>query len=546
MGMSTYQLPRAVSQPRRLRVRSSFVRGFLSSFVLVLCACAQERTHPRIADVTTPVHVSVRVVDVELAKDCGSAPSFTDKVSCWFAKPARDGCTYVSVGESADLPIAFTGPPTTAHCDFQRMRSNAAILMREPRKAARIFFDAQQTRVVIHLGDEGWVLFLKDGRLQTQEQLWSAGVVATMRPLQSDDTPDWAKVPTLLSHLDAVSFDLSSSELDVLMRTDPKPEEHLRDALIRGGRLLIDVEAFDRAMKRLSPANQRLVVEGLAEQVVDGDTLAADWFRAHPEHEKLFAQSLLNAVIDGPVNDPGLLAQLLALAPDGLDTAACSALERHWHEGAIDPYYDGAAGGDGLTSALAVLVKRRVKCPWVLPLLERLQCDDALRCSPAPADDEDVEADLALDQRRPLCTDAQMAIALARNTVATKDDAEGEAVPQPSDWGPLVLAAAKLQGPLPEQLLQRNARRLYEWRYPKRTPVAEDGEEPYDACSGPELALDRWVCELPRAITRANNAGCHVEIDDAKKVLSFVGDDEPEPGLDERELNLKRPLLEPY
>lgn len=560
MGMQIYQrgaMSQLGTQSRRGRrrwgmnqLRSGGVRGFIPSLlaVLFLAACAQERTHPRIADVTTPLHISVRVVDVEVEKQCSAIPAFTDKVSCWFSKSARDGCTYVSIGESADLPIAFTGPATIAHCDFQRMRSNAAILTREPRKAARIFFDSANTRVVIHLGDEGWLLFLKDGRLLTQEQVWNAGVVATARPLLGDDTPDWSRVPTLLSHLDSVSFDLSSKEFDVLMRTDPKPEEHLRDALIRGGRLLIDVEAFDKALARLTPANQDAVVDALALQVQDGDSLARDWFRAHPKYKDKYATALLDGIIASSVNDPGGIEELLKLDPKGLDKAACDVLESHWHQNMTDAYYDGGGAGETLLSALAVIATKKVKCPWVVPILESVKCDVELRCQPAETDESDVEINPLDDQRRPLCTDAQITRALKRNVVTTKDEAEGEDVPQYHDWGPLLLAAAKVQGPLPEDLVSRNARRLYEWKYPQRKKLTkeqlEEEGEPYDACSTAELSVDRWVCELPNGITRARNYGCKLEIDDAKKTITFVSDEETdiERPYDEREL--KRPI--PY
>ncbi|MBL8916118.1 MAG: hypothetical protein JNM17_35790 [Archangium sp.] len=512
--------------------------------LLLLTACAQERTHPRIADVTTPLHVSVRVVDVEVEKQCSTIPAFTDKVSCWFSKSARDGCTYVSIGESADLPIAFTGAATIAHCDFQRMRTNTAILTREPRKAARIFFDSGKTRVVIHLGDEGWLLFLKDGRLLTQEQVWNAGSVVTGRPLLPDDTPDWSRVPTLLSHLDSVSFDLSSKEFDLLMRTDPNPEEHLRDALTRGGQLLRDIEAFDKALARLKPADQQQVVDGLALQVQDGDSLARAWFRAHPQHKDVYAKALLDGVIASSVTDPGGVEELLELDPKGLDTAACEVLESHWHQNLTDPYYDGGGVGETLLSALAVIATRKVKCPWVVPILESVKCNVELRCRPAETDEEsDVEVNPLDDQRRPLCTDAQLARALKRNVVTTPDEAEGEDVPQYPDWGPLLLLAAKVQGPLPEDLLSRNARRLYEWKYPQRKvltkeQIEEEGEprlpagspaDEYDACSATELSVDSWVCALPKGITRARNFGCKLEIDDAKKVITFISDDEAEP-----------------
>ena len=137
MGMETYQQRWAVSQPSQVRLRLNAVRGFWP-LLLLLTACAQERTHPRIADVTAPLHVSVRVVDVEVEKQCSTIPAFTDKVSCWFSKSARDGCTYVSIGESADLPIAFTGAATIAHCDFQRMRTNTAILMFKTKAGLRV------------------------------------------------------------------------------------------------------------------------------------------------------------------------------------------------------------------------------------------------------------------------------------------------------------------------------------------------------------------------------------------------------------------------
>jgi hypothetical protein len=501
------------------------VRGFPILVLLVLStSCAQERTHPRIADVTTPLHVSVRVVDVEVPKQCDQ-PNFSDKVSCYFSKSAREGCTYVSVGEAADLPIAFTGAATVSHCDFQRMRSGAAVLSRVPKKAARLFFDAGNGRAVVHLGDEGWLLFLRGGRLVTEEQVWNEGMKGPARPLLADDTPDWSRMPTLLSHLDAVNFDLASPEFDALMKSDPMPEQHLRDALIRGGRLLLDVAAFDRAMKRLSEADQRQVVDALAMSVRDGDTLALDWFKSHPQYEKTLGEALLGGLRDGSMADAALLSELLRLDPKGLDDAACETLESSWHDRLENGYYDGPT--EAVSASLVVIVTHKVKCPWVLPLLEQSMCSTELRCG--KPESEETEWNPLRDAQKPLCTDAEQALAIKRNTVPPKDDANEDEYTQYEDWGPLLLAAAKAQGPLPPLVVQRNARRLYTWKFTTRggkERTEEDGD--YDACRTAEAAPDRWVCMLPLNISSSHRNGCHLVIDDARRSVVFESDDADE------------------
>ncbi|MFT3713584.1 MAG: hypothetical protein QM817_38495 [Archangium sp.] len=514
------------------------MRGFLLLLPgLLISACAQERTHPRIAEATTPVHVTVRVVDAEVQKVCDQ-PNFTDKVSCWFSKSAREGCTYVSVGEAADLPIAFTGAATVSHCDFQRMRPGAAVLTRAPKKAARIFFDPAKSRAIVHLGDEGWLLFLKDQRLLTEEQVWNEGMAAASRPLLADDTPDWSRMPTLLSHLDAVSFDLSSPEFDLLMKTDPLPEQHLRDALIRGGRLLLDIAAFDRAMKRLKEADQQQVVDSLAMAVRDGDTLALDWFKEHPQHEKALADALLEGLRDGSVTDPALLSELLRLDPKGLDVAACETLESSWHDRLESGYFDGPT--EAVTASLVVIVTHKSKCDWVMPLLEASVCNTELRCGKPQS--EETDYDPLRDAQKPLCTDAEQNKALKRNTVAPKDDAPEEEYTQYEDWGPLLLSAAKVQGPVPPLVAQHNARRLYAWRFrTKSGKVQSEEDAEYDSCKSAESSPDRWVCMLPLNISKARRGSCTLEVDDEKKTVLFVSDDFEE----DRPEEVERPLIAP-
>jgi hypothetical protein len=508
-------------------VASCVVRRRLALLPLLLAACAQERTHPRLAELTSPVHITVRNVDAPEEKDCSKAASWSDRLSCWTASASRRGCTYASVGEAADLPIAFTGPAQASHCQSQVLRPGVALLTRGPRKNARLFVDGSNSRVVVSFDDEGWVLFLDKGRLVTEEQLWDDSLVPVRtsatpppgktRPLLPDGSPDWSRVPTLLSHLDAVRFDLTDAQLDALMRSDPDPQTHLRDALVRGGRLMLDVEAFDRALARLDEPRKKGVVDSLREGVVDGNSLAMDWFRKHPRYEREYEEALLEALRNGALFEPETLEEVARRAPAGLAAATCGLLEEQWHEGATD--------AEGLTFErvsvpLALTARLKLKCPWVVPLLESAMCDGTLRCVPPPGDDDPLPAGDLAEQQRPLCSDADQAAALARAFRSpTDEELEDDRLPIDAldDWGPLLLAAARVQGPLPAKVVARNERRSWKWKFVP-PPGEEDGAD--NTCL--DLDLARWVCLLPDGIAISTQAGCRLDLDARARTITFT------------------------
>jgi len=511
------------------------VRPALASLLLFV-GCAQERAHPRLAEITTPLHVTVRVVDAKSSTPtdvCEASVSVLDKAkNCWFAPKPHVGCVYVAVGTTADTPTAYQGAPQATQCEDQRARPGTIIVSREPRSKATLSVDPGGGRVVVDVGDEAWVLFVRGNELLTEESLWAVSDPPTTRPKNPDGTIDWSKVPTVLGSVDRLNFRLTQQELKALIAADPDGQQRLADALSRGTRLIIDEESFDAAFALLDEPHQQQVSDALLSSLRDGDVLTLEWFRHHPEREKELGEALLYALAENGASDPTSLTELMRLDPPGLEEAACNALERSWFEQEFNGY--GYMSVDAELGPLAVLAKKKSKCPWLLPWLERSACSPALRCAvnrdvpekEVVGEGPNPFAELTADAQKGLCTDAEQRAALERVFKVVDDenlDEEADAMMDPpEDWGALLLIAAKNVGPVPAEVIARNARRQY-----KLVFRPTNNEDLDDGCSYLEHPVDDWACRLPLAITRSTQGLCRLEIDDAKKTLTVIPQAEP-------------------
>lgn len=499
---------------------------------LTLAACDKPRADPRLAEVSAPVHLTVRVIDRPREVDC-SGELGPDWVKCKLSRSDREGCVYLEAGEAADKPELL--PPADARnatrCWALEGRSGVHVLTRAPHRRAKIHLEppspgAHEQRVVIDLGEAGHLLFLREGRVFALQTLWSS---EAGRRFPAGAEPDWAKVPSMLGVLEVVFFVVSDEELDRLLAETPDGVKVLEAAVHRGLATVFAVEDLDRVLARLPAAARRDVRDALLEHVRANDNASAwDWFAAHPEEQH---RDFVDAVTEAAtldVMEPTLMTTLERLAPERLGEVACHALEMAWLDG-----NEGYADFSQTKVALALIARHKLPCPWVRPLLTLAQCNEALRCDAHPDD----------GRVAPLCDEAAQARALEQALAPPELDVEtppDDASVAPADggaplsveeqlmldeqaWGPLLLAAARQQGPLPADFALREARFTYAVRY-----TVPDAQEDLDPCRSAPEEPSAWACRLPATITRSRRDDCALVIDDAKKTVTLTGRLPPE------------------
>lgn len=460
--------------------------------VLVLMAgCRRERTHPRLAELTSPFLVTVRTVDAP--RSCDGLTG-VDKATCT-ASPGREGCTFVAVGSNADLPLAYTGPMRKEHCDEQRTRSHTVMLAEQPLKSARLFIDERGERVFVDVETDGWVLFVRDGKLLTSRQLWDDRVSAPLRPVLADGSPDWPAVPTLLATWEPTAGLLSGLTLADVMKDDPDPQENLVLALA-GSSYRYDAVGFAEAWALLDQPHRDRALRAALDQVKAGEDLSS-WFRTRDDFLPQYRRALLSALEHGQLTQPTQLNDVAEADPVALQSAAC---------GLIETAYLGAAPAEWDEPppvALALIAKKKLKCPWVLSWLERRTCDLSLCCQA-----EDAAFDP--EHRWGLCTQQQLdaAVTGAFREAPLDELITGDGFDLDEHPGELLLAAAAAQGPLPADFVKRTARRSYAGQAPPE-------------CTGLPRPVGDWACGLPATLTASSQEQCRLRIDDAAKQLAF-------------------------
>lgn len=280
-------------------------------FVLTLCACGKERPDPRLAELTTPVHVTVRVIDAPIEKHCeGTA---YEQFKCMVSRADRQGCVYVEVGAAADTP-ELRKTPDAARCMTMRGESSDRVVLFDgPGRKAKLTIDASKTRIVVELADSVHALYLRDSHLVIQRNLGGTatgglspignlimvpggvgntglgGLGATGTGVVAPDgTVDWSRVPAFLSVLDeAQLISLTEEELDTLIAETPSGRDALKTSLLAmtDSASLAD-KAWARAVSKLDPADQKQLRNALLTQISVGSSGALEWFDAHPEEQK--------------------------------------------------------------------------------------------------------------------------------------------------------------------------------------------------------------------------------------------------------------------
>ena len=191
------------------------LRLVLLGVAVVSLGCTRkDRPHARVAELTTPVHVTVRTIDFPDKTACvGGNP--LERLKCWVT-PARVGATYVEVGPAADLPMVTTGDVDS---DLNRLigRSDTRTLLNRPVKKVKLVPDpGSPERVVVDCGETGMVVFLRGDSLSDMHLLWDEMAGAPRLP---NGELDWAHVP----RPPRPPFDLvstSKAELEALAKTD--------------------------------------------------------------------------------------------------------------------------------------------------------------------------------------------------------------------------------------------------------------------------------------------------------------------------------------
>lgn len=473
-----------------------------AALVFTLCACGKERPDPRLAEVMSPLHVTVRVIDAPVAREC-TGTTF-EQVSCLVSRAERQGCVYVEVGQAADAPLRARAPDAR-RCRLMELVGERAVLANQPGRKATLFVEPGDERVVVDLGESLHAIYLRDGKLRLAKRLWEGAATRPSTLLQPDGALNWSHIPPFLSVMGSIDLlTLSETELDTLVAKTPGGRAALKHAVLAMTNEADTLGvAWSLALSKLDPADRAEVREVLVLDVANGNEGALNWFLNRPDEQKPdFVDALDHALaFDSLDASVGLLA-LLPLAPKRAQRLACEVIERSWHDNTGTESY-GFIPPDPV--ALAVIASQRAKCPWVLPLLEQHPCDWELQCDPDI--DDQVET--------PLCTPAQSAVAVERTLHPKPVTLDEDEADLPS-WGPLLLAAVLVQGPLPPAFKAAHDRRRYAltWGF--------KGPEEDDPCRGTMEEPPDWACRLPLTVTTSSWEGCRLVLDDAKMTMTVT------------------------
>ncbi|MGV3620327.1 MAG: hypothetical protein ACO1OB_05905 [Archangium sp.] len=493
--------------------------------VTLSCGCQRERNDPRVVEVTTPAHVTVRVIDVPEPLDCGAIGDWKAQLKCRITRAPRTGCTYVEVGSVADAPLRRTTPLARSSCTLPADRVK---LIEMPVKRVRLEFDDAGTRGAVLFNDDAWVLYLHDGELvearyrgaapeadvSAAEARDDVPMLRVERPVTTDAGIDWSLVAPMLSVIPSNASRFTDAELDAEFQRTIDAQRFFNAGLanaLETRRLTPSSDDWSRMAKRLDDAGRQEVRDTLLTMLEHGDEEALTWAEAD---EAIPRQALIDALETGleelQYASPVLIEALFRLQPEVAAPLACKQLEDH----ELNQLYDGDDYSE-LTTALALIARYKVPCPWVVPMLMRVQCSAELRRMPTKTDD-DTLGDLAL------ATEQEKARALELIFTSpgdyTGDDEDFLADGNHTGW--LLIAAAEAQGPLPDELLRRNARRTY------RVINHFKGDVLDDPCRNSEQPPAEWACRMPPSLTRLTREHCALELDDAARTMTLA----PAPG----------------
>lgn len=473
---------------------------------VLLVSCQRQKPDPRVFEVKTPAHVTVRNIDAPKPLDCSTAANWREEFSCRVAPSPRIGCSYVEVGNDADAPIIRRTPPSTPEC--ASLGGARSMLLKTPASSASLEFDTLGSRAVLRVDSTQWVLFLHRGQLVERQSTAPRGPSSALKR-GVDGGVLWNTVDPLLSV--APSFPDTFTEEDVQKLFDETTDAQrvldvgIVDAFSKR-RLTPDSPDWERFEKRLDDAGRSRLRDVMLDRVAMGEASVLPTL----ENDATVPRDSLLAAISAGITDNGedahaLFDALFRLDPLRASSVACNQLENSVLGD------ESTVGAEGYGTVLALIAKYKVKCPWVLAVLEQTPCDAALRRDSLENED-DTNGNL------PLATAAERALALKLKftPVAELKEAEEDFVTDDhSAW--LLLAAADVQGPLPESFVKRNARRLY------RRVDRFGGPFYENPCLRTSTPPAEWACRMPLWLTTAEREGCRLDVDDAARTLTFTG-----------------------
>lgn len=474
------------------------MRRGVALVVLVLTGCPRlERPHPRLAEATSPMHVTVRTLDLPDA-DCDT--SVMSRVGCW-VRPKRTGVTYVEVGASADEPLKTKG--RREDLEVLELRSNTHVMLRAPQKRATIEFDPEWTsdggpnRVAVSAGEDGVVLFVKDNVLTHAESGWDETSHAPRLP---DGGLNWAALPRPPRELPSVDLDTMTADEIAAFAKEPDGLE----ALVEGLRLDISLDlelAHPENVERVWALADETQRAHLREEVLSAARQGLGRYLAFVAHHRELQDAELEAAMFEGLETPmlGLGTTLPSMALTHLPKLAGEVACRVIEAATLGADLEGGSLEDTSPQALALVARLKVSCPWVRPLLERARCRPELSCAP-----EESTAIFGL------CSELQR-----KDAVETALSAQlaGNYEESAHVWAPALLEAARTQGPLPAEFGRRWERRTYH----RKVSMDESGEPCVD-----DERLARWLCELPLDVTRSTLGECRLEVDDQKATVTVT------------------------
>lgn len=472
---------------------------------VLLVGCQRAKPDPRILEVKTPAHVTVRVIDTPKPVDCSAAADWREQFTCTVTPTPRVGCTYVEAGDDADAPLVRR---ITGTSDCGSLGGRRVMLARKPAPTVTLEFDAEARRAAVRVDADEWVLFLHRRQLLQAQTADKRGRITTMKR-GVDGGVLWGTVPPLLAMVPLHVASFTDAELDELFLSTPDAQRIYDAAVasaVRSGFVTPDVEGWDRVVARLDDDGREQLRAAYLELLRDGEDDALTWL----EEDKTLPRATLVTALDEALRrnvqaSPMLFDALFRLEPELAAAQACGQLQTM----AVDDL--GFSDGEGYGTSLALIAKYKVKCPWVAPMLEGTPCDPGLRRT-SFEDEDDTQGDI------PLATEKEKARALKLKFTPVEklaDDEEDFVSDDHAGW--LLLAAADAQGPYPETFVKRNARRTY------RRVNRFAGNVFDDPCIQTSTPPAEWACRMPLSLTTMEREGCRLDIDDATRTLTLTG-----------------------
>ena len=474
----------------------------LAALLAVCCVgCARPKSDVVLAEVSSPLPARVRSSDFVRPRSCLKEANPAAVAKCFFAASEHAGCVYLEVGDTSPSSQL---PQGENHCTVVALSRAVALLQEAPESSAFLAADPTQGRLFTEVDGTCRVSFVASGVVLVTDEINCA--------VRTGTTVDWALVPTLLRHLDALKFEVDGARLDALLAASTDGQMELRESM--RNTLFLTAPGWEPAWDRLSPALRREVRNDILESMVNGGGAEAAWFQRHPDQkDERWAERVLEAAVEGAtLSLPGFLDELERTRPGAVAERACITLGRTW--ASTSAAFSERLDVDTIAAPLWALVTLHAKCPWVPLLFEHLRCGAAMGC---PGDDGAWKP-CTPDEHRAVLARARRELTFGgEETNAAPDAPENEVDSNATLGGQLLLEAMTLNGGVPAD---------FEKRYRRAGYALDEASASlaFDFDDGTGQAMNReLVCRLPWALTRLETPSLRITIDDAHRSLHLEG-----------------------